>query len=146
MMKKFSLLFFWCKSFILFELFSSERNQLGFECKERAENMCCVWFQRKFLTITFPFICSHRVLWVNLVLDYYFMYMYDRRQLQNKELNERARNEIVYEKNLIWFFLPRNHKAMGKEEKFKHREWVGSGRQTKVRRRVLIKSVNGKTR
>lgn len=105
MMKKFSLLFFWCKSFILFELFSSERNQLGFECKERAENMCCVWFQRKFLTITFPFICSHRVLWVNLVLDYYFMYMYDRRQLQNKELNERARNEIVYERNLIWFFF-----------------------------------------
>lgn len=46
MMKKFLSLFFDVKVF--FSSYFHPKNQLGFECKKRAENVCYTWFQRKF--------------------------------------------------------------------------------------------------
>ena len=125
MMKKFLSLFFDVKVF--FSSYFHPKNQLGFECKERAENVCYTWFQRKFfnknisLYLFASCIMGEFSTWL-LLHVYVWQTSVKEREIYRESIEMKLSRE-----NLIWFpffLFIRNHNAMWKKKRIPDDEGV----------------------
>lgn len=90
-------LYFLCKSF--FSSYFHPKNQLGFECKKRAENVCYTWFQRKFFNNNISLY-----LFASCIMGKFSTWLLLHVYVWQTSVKERESIEMkLSRENLIWF-------------------------------------------